>query len=162
MELNALIGHIVPDSNALVESVFHHVQDRLASSGVLVDAANKPPDKMIATVVGNGIARMILNENPSVVGEECRAGDPNEETAYYEELVDRNVVLAAALGACVCWGREVDCPSCYGDGAPGWVSPDDQLFATYVHPAINAAKSQDTTVPTIKPKIKNGKEIRDV
>lgn len=57
-----------------------------------------------------------------------------------EELVElhqRNEDLAAALGACsVCWGRVRHCNDCRGRGKPGWQTPDPELFAELVAPAL--------------------------
>lgn len=51
-----------------------------------------------------------------------------------QSLVDRNAMLAAALGACECWGEDPRCPVCAGDGAAGWSEPDPDLYAAYVGP----------------------------
>ena len=50
--------------------------------------------------------------------------------------VDTNIVLAAALGACECWGLEADCDLCQGQGSSGWTQPDPELFEEFVRPAI--------------------------
>ena len=55
----------------------------------------------------------------------------------YNELFHRNAAVAAALGACNCWGERANCPLCNGEGSPGWVSPDENLFAIYVHPVLH-------------------------
>jgi hypothetical protein len=60
------------------------------------------------------------------------------ELIVYENLIDRNSVLAAAVGACDCWGEQAECGFCGGAGAPGWVVPDRKLFASYVYPAVRA------------------------
>jgi len=61
---------------------------------------------------------------------------PGYESAAHEALVDRNVLLAAALGACDCWGVDAGCPGCGGEGSAGWVPPDPELYAEYVAPAV--------------------------
>ena len=53
-----------------------------------------------------------------------------------EPPVDMNLLLAAALGACECWGIRADCDACRGHGSPGWTEPDPDLFAEFVQPAI--------------------------
>jgi len=58
-----------------------------------------------------------------------------------QELSDHNLLLAAALGACDCWGTHVDCEVCAGAGTPGWTEPDPDLYAEYVTPAVNRATS---------------------
>ena len=58
--------------------------------------------------------------------------------AGIEQMVDRNSLLAAALGACDCWGVDDVCPFCEGFGATGWTRPDRALFAEFVYPAVRA------------------------
>jgi hypothetical protein len=59
----------------------------------------------------------------------------SSESIAIEQLVDRNVLLSAALGACDCWGHDPDCPICAGEGTAGWIQPDRRLYDEYVKPA---------------------------
>jgi hypothetical protein len=59
---------------------------------------------------------------------------------------DTTLVLAAALGACDCWGMRSDCPVCAGDGTSGWTEPDVELFRELVGPAL-ARLSADQKQP---------------
>lgn len=61
---------------------------------------------------------------------------PSFESDAHDALVDRNTLLAAALGACECWGEQDGCPGCGGLGSAGWVPPDPDLYAQYVAPAV--------------------------
>jgi hypothetical protein len=61
---------------------------------------------------------------------------PTYESDAHEALVDRDLLLAAALGACDCWGEDPGCPTCGGRGTPGWMPPDPELYADYVEPAV--------------------------
>jgi len=61
----------------------------------------------------------------------------NDATATDDVLI-RGQTLADALGACVCWGRDIDCDLCSGMGAPGWRTPNPTLFDEYVTPAVIA------------------------
>jgi hypothetical protein len=54
---------------------------------------------------------------------------------HEQELLDRQILLAAALGACECWGSDLGCRFCGGDGLPGWRPPDPQLYEEFVTPA---------------------------
>jgi hypothetical protein len=56
-------------------------------------------------------------------------------SSAHEGLADTNLVLAAALGACDCWGQDPECPICSGEGSAGWTEPDARLYAEYVEPA---------------------------
>jgi hypothetical protein len=58
------------------------------------------------------------------------------DASAYRRLEDRNVVLAAALGACECWGLDPECGECAGDGTSGWFVPDARLYEDYVVPAV--------------------------
>jgi hypothetical protein len=53
-----------------------------------------------------------------------------------ETPIDTNVLLAAALGACECWGLRRDCRLCGGQGFAGWAQPDPELFDEFVKPAV--------------------------
>jgi hypothetical protein len=59
-----------------------------------------------------------------------------EPTAAYGRPVDVNILLAAALGACECWGLQADCGLCQGQGAAGWFQPEADLFDEFIRPAI--------------------------
>ena len=77
---------------------------------------------------------------------------PSYESAAHDALVDRNLLLAAALGACTCWGDDPDCADCSGAGRVGWVPPDPQLYDEYVAPAVRraaepSANASVTTAP---------------
>ena len=53
-----------------------------------------------------------------------------------ETPVDTNLLLAAALGACECWGLRAECEICRGSGSAGWLKPDPELFEEFVQPAV--------------------------
>ena len=62
--------------------------------------------------------------------------------AELEILRQRNDLLAIAFGACsLCWGEDLQCPVCGGDGQPGFVEPDHQLFMQFVAPAMRRFQS---------------------
>jgi hypothetical protein len=59
-----------------------------------------------------------------------------DQPVSYETPIDTNMLLAAALGACDCWGLRADCILCQGHGCAGWTEPDPELFEEFVRPAI--------------------------
>ena len=70
-----------------------------------------------------------------------------------QEAADRQILLAAALGACECWGSDPGCRSCGGEGMSGWHVPDEQLYEEFVTPASSrlaeaARRSTGTTEGT--------------
>lgn len=162
MDLNALIGR-----GTVGERIIQQVQDRLATqlqgrfasnetmagiSETLAGNSDRPPEEVIGTVVGDWLAGMIVSEDSSATSEQPTVGDRSAERLYYREISNRNTVLAAALGACNnCWGTRVDCPICDGAGKPGWVVPDPQLYASYVHPAVRAFTNTHSSVRALGP-----------
>jgi hypothetical protein len=61
----------------------------------------------------------------------------NSLYAELEILRARNDTLAEALGACyLCFGEDLTCPECSGNGVPGALLPDETVFRRYVVPAV--------------------------
>jgi hypothetical protein len=138
MDLSGLLGRMLPDAIALVERALQQAQEQLTRDGSAVGVGgDSSPDDMVAIALGNRLARMIVNEDSSAMEDWPMASSSADELSHYEELLDRNSVLAAALGACDCWGQHMNCPFCEGVGGPGWALPDERLFASYVRPALS-------------------------
>jgi hypothetical protein len=139
VDLGSLLGRVVPEAMVFVERVLQQTQEQLTRNGAFPADGQVSPDQVVITALGNRLARIILNEDSSVAEDWPTVGSLADELSHYEELVDRNSVLAAALGACDCWGQYVSCPFCNGVGGPGWTLPDERLFASYVRPALRSA-----------------------
>ena len=60
------------------------------------------------------------------------------DAAAYQALVDRNMILAAAVGACDRWGYESDCPLCAGAGSRAGPSPTPGFSASSSSPRCSA------------------------
>ena len=75
--------------------------------------------------------------------------EPPDADEGDEGLADTNVLLAAALGACECWGLRADCGLCQGQGSAGWAEPVPELFDEFVGPAI--AKRPDVSAGRPQP-----------
>jgi hypothetical protein len=101
---------------AVADRVLDEVHNQLSQRHALGDP-NLPPEEVVATALGGWLARKF-------------AGDSAE--------ADRNRILAAALGACACWGQDPGCRVCASAGAPGWTMPHRDLYAHYVRPAMIA------------------------
>lgn len=131
------------DTNALIQNVIQHA---------LVSATgNQPPDVspdgvgsegMIAKVLGDRLGQMFAGSNsePDDTDMPLLADEAEEDFDLYDELLERNSVLAAALGACDCWGEDAGCDICRGTGEPGSMLPDRRLFARFVQPALRAIR----------------------
>jgi hypothetical protein len=65
--------------------------------------------------------------------------------AELETLRARNDTLAEALGACyLCFGEDLTCPECNGNGVPGSLLPNESAFRKYVAPAVNRVRAAKT------------------
>src|SRR4051794_6339318 len=124
MDISALLGPGILDPIALGERVFQELQDRLPSNSKLANISDKTPEELVAATIADWLAKMMINDDSPGMAHWSTIGNPHEDQIY-KDLYDRNIILAAALGACGnCWGGNVDCPICDGAGAPGWVLPD--------------------------------------
>ncbi len=139
MNLGAFFDRASINPLALVEATIEQALNQLAREGALSGDGDRPPEELIATALGNRLAGLIASDR-SPSGDGRGSSDPQQhQRSVYEHLINRNSVLAAAVGACDCWGEQVECPFCAGAGTPGWIVPDRELFANYVYPAIRAA-----------------------
>jgi hypothetical protein len=143
VDLTTLFGRGLSDHLALAERVLAQVVDRVAADDVATDAT---PAERIATAIGNRLTRLVLDEESLA--------------ARHDGLVERNIALASALGACDCWGDRPGCPICDGDGAPGWLPPDPHLFATYVLPVAPTLPRAGSVPPTPNTATDTAKENR--
>ncbi|MEU7864230.1 hypothetical protein [Nonomuraea sp. NPDC049141] len=119
MSLGVLVQRVMANPMGFVETILQQILDQLARDGVFADS-DTPPESLVATALGGRLARMVAADGP----------------VEHEMLIGRNSTFAAAVGACDCWGQDGKCPLCEGAGTPGWVLPDQQLFTTYVYPAV--------------------------
>src|SRR3954467_7081479 len=123
MDLAVLLGRFVPDPSAFVGRVLEPVQEKLLSPEMLSGESFTAPDELLAAALGSWLAKKFDDKDspsPSVVAEFAEPDDPPP----CDVLVERDRRLAAALGACQCWGEQPDCANCDGSGSPGWVRPD--------------------------------------
>lgn len=127
--------------------VFQHVFDQMEREGALAGYPAKPPDELVAIALGNWLTRMLYGGHPPAAATDVTAdaGPPPERSVQDDDLVERNSVLAAAVGACDCWGERSNCSFCLGEGSAGWVRPDKQFFTSYVYPAVRAMQARPPT-----------------
>jgi hypothetical protein len=91
--------------------------------------------------------------NISITPEQPGAGEGDEG------LASTNVLLAAALGACECWGLRAECDLCQGRGSAGWAEPVAELFYEFVGPAI--ARLPDLPPDDLEEAAEAGPDRRD-
>jgi len=146
MDLHEVVGRVLVNPTELVERVLEPVRGELQRDGIVLPAGDAPPEQLLATTLGAWLAKRISSGRASQ--DEAPADVGDSEPTLYHELINRNQVIAAALGACPCWGQGLDCRTCKGAGTPGWRAPDPQLFIEYVHPAVQAAMANSHTETT--------------
>lgn len=140
-----LLIRVLPDPMGFAERILGELMERLATpapSGrptVLSDLGASRP-----TAEPDGAASNPGPPDPGIRPGTAPTATPSPDDmarAGVEALADRVLLLAAALGACDCWGEHADCPDCSGKGRPGWVPPDPQLYQELVVPAVRRAGS---------------------
>jgi hypothetical protein len=133
------------DPVKFAEHVLQPIQEQLVTKGLFESGADTSPDELVATALGTWLANKF--SSGSSPADEA-GGDFDGDSTSHQDLVDRDRVLAAALGACHCWGQNIDCGICQGVGTPGWKTPDQQLYIEYVKPAVRATtRNYDTANP---------------
>lgn len=106
----------------------------------------------------------VVEERDVSVADDSRDSKIARIREHVEDLREENSTLhglsetlARALGACErCWGQDVECAECDGDGDPGYFEPDRDLFHQLIVPAVERvrasrrAKSSDSNVSNSK------------
>jgi hypothetical protein len=137
------------DTSALMQRVIQHaLVASLGNEATAADLNQQESEEAIADALGKRLAQIFMSDAPRPLENgSCLAAHSAGELAHYEKLEDRNSALAAALGACDCWGENADCALCQGAGAPGWALPDRPLFLKFVRPALQAVRKSKPSPP---------------
>ena len=96
---------------------------------------------------GSSIPYGQFEENTTVDNDEEEFAIDNNDniSSLQQELEDLRVandMFAAAVGACpYCWGGDDECIECAGEGIPGSLPPDLELFNEFVAPAVTRIRS---------------------
>jgi hypothetical protein len=128
-EVQALLGHVLPDPAGFAGRLFQQAMTRwgqLAEPGTnaFYTAATAPAASTFYTAAEADD----MTASESVMTSHQPTAD--------ETPIDTNILLAGALGACECWGLQADCDMCRGRGSAGWLQPNLELFEEFVGPAI--------------------------
>jgi hypothetical protein len=113
-EVQALLERVLPDPRGFAGRL---LQQAITQYGLVAEP----------TAAAFYAAEDVTPSEDVIVADRWEAGQTS---------VDTNTLLAAALGACGCWGLEADCDLCRGQGSAGWTQPDPELFEEFVRPAI--------------------------
>ena len=137
---------MLTNPNSFIEQILQHAAEKsfIRDEGT-EQANNTDAEATLAEALGGRLAEFL---NPDAASEEAEEDTSSEgiqalpSEKFFAEIAERNAVLAEALGACLCWGEHVNCDICGGTGTSGWTSPNRQLFALYVRPAILAMRGR--------------------
>lgn len=122
-EVQALLERILPDPTGYAQRLALQIVTRWGQSASAEGSASNTAAEEAVTAEGG----LVWPDRPDLD----------------DAPVDTNMLLAAALGACECWGLWASCPRCGGEGSPGWLRPDPELFEVFVKPAV--AKRSSTS-----------------
>jgi hypothetical protein len=139
------------DPASLFPRVVQQLLQEVLGGGSSIDPpgdGTAPPEDQVARAITTWLTQMFRNAPEE---------EPSLSVLDWDELLDRNSALAAAVGACDCWGEDPHCAFCDGEGVPGWAPPDEEFFGTYVSPALAAMSTSTTTTTTAS----NGEEEHD-
>jgi hypothetical protein len=123
-EVQALLERVLPDPSGFAQRLLLQVMTQFGESA----APGAGPYGSAASAFYTASAHEDATTDNIVITPEQPDAD--------EGLASTNVLLAAALGACECWGLRADCDLCQGRGSAGWAEPVSQLFYEFVGPAI--------------------------
>ena len=132
-EVQALLDHVLPDPAGFAQRLAMQVMARFGGQ-----PAGTAARAFYANVAAQDATRPTTVITPDWAVRE-------------EPSVDMSLLLAAALGACDCWGMQADCATCQGQGSVGWTDPDPELFIEFVQPAVarlTGEHEQRATTPT--------------
>lgn len=129
-EVQALIERVLPDPSGFAQRLFLQLMAQFGQSaepGANAFAASESAFDSGASAFYTA-AEEDLTASEIVITPERSSAD--------EAPAGTNMLLAAALGACECWGLQADCNLCWGQGSAGWTEPVPELFDEFIGPAI--------------------------
>jgi hypothetical protein len=128
-EVQALLEHVLPDPGGYAQRLLLQVMTRWGQAAGSGTATSYPGANAFYTTTA---LNDVTVDEPVVTPEQ-----PTDS----EAPIDIRMLLAAALGACDCWGLQPDCQICQGHGFTGWTQPDLELFAEFVRPVVEKLSS---------------------
>jgi hypothetical protein len=146
-EVQALLEHVLPDPSGFAQRLLLQLMSQFGESGAPGAGSYGSAANAFYTAATHEDA---TTSNIIITPEQPDVG---------EGLAGTNVLLAAALGACECWGLRADCDVCRGYGSAGWTEPVPELFYEFVGPAI--AKLPDIPADDLEEPASAGPDGRD-
>jgi hypothetical protein len=146
-EVQALLEHVLPDPSGFAQRLVLQLMAQFGQSAAPgASAFDSGARAFYTAATGDDVTPDNIVITP-------------EQPAADEALTSTNLLLAAALGACECWGLRADCDVCRGKGSSGWTEPVPELFYEFVGPAI--AKLPDVPADDLMSPAGAGPDRRD-
>jgi hypothetical protein len=123
-DVQDLLRRVLPDPSGFAERLLQQATEKWSGRGL----GEAVPD------LANALGHDTVVVTPS-----------SSDDAPHDVVNECNLLLAAALGACRCWGMQSTCPLCKGCGSSGWVEPEQDLFQEFVGPAVERLSRGDST-----------------
>ncbi|MEL6257184.1 MAG: hypothetical protein AAFR87_34635 [Bacteroidota bacterium] len=127
-----------PDLNEFFQKVFEKaISQSPILANILIQDDRDKSENFLIEVLGEKLASLFVEDNQEEreESEVIHQSLSEDILLNYHFLLEKNEMLAAALGACHCWGEQEGCPDCGGEGLAGWKAPDIQLYRYLVLPA---------------------------
>lgn len=146
-EVQALLERVLPDPSGFAQRLLMQIMAQFGQSGEPGAAGfDSGARAFYTTATGEDVPA-----DPIFISPEPPEADDGRSST--------NLLLAAALGACECWGLRADCDVCRGEGSAGWTEPVPELFYEFVGPAI--AKLPDLPADDLVPPASAGPDRQD-
>jgi hypothetical protein len=114
--------------------------------GTLVDSMSQgnPMYKSVADLIMSALSNDDGDENDAKLREQRRQRARGRVRQIQRSMAlskQRNAFVAAALGACECWGHDSACRRCHGQGGPGFYEPNVEAFTALVVPLFESRRT---------------------
>jgi hypothetical protein len=123
-EVQALLERVLPDPSGFAQRLLLQLMAQFGDSAAPGAGASGSAARAFYTAA--------THENAAASNIVITPEQPDAD----EAPAGTNILLAAALGACECWGLRADCDVCQGQGSAGWTEPVPELFDEFIGPAI--------------------------
>jgi hypothetical protein len=123
-DVQALLERVLPDPSGFAQRLLLQLMSLYGQSATRpASAVYSDADAFYTTDLAEDTAA-----TETVIASDTPAAD--------ETPIDTSLLLAAAVGACECWGLQASCYVCQGRGSAGWTVPDPELYDEFVRPAL--------------------------
>jgi len=138
---------MIADPKAFLQEIMEQVLARSPQlSSVLISQDRESSEKYLIDLLADRISTLIEGKGDEDKNQDSEVDDNFSAEPFdeYQSMINRNRLLASALGACDCWGENKHCTVCDGEGRPGWTLPEKKPFLYFVRPVLRLVGKQRT------------------